>query len=606
MFLPPSCGAQGVSGYTITTMAGNGTRGYSGDGGPATSAQLSSPAGIFVDASGTLYIADQVNYRIRAVTAQGNISTVAGNGTAGYAGDGGKATSAELANPFAVAVDSSGNFYIADVTNAVIRKVTSAGTITTVAGNNTAGAGFGGDGGAGTSAQLNQPSGVAVDSSGNVFIADTVNNRIRKLTSGGTITTAAGTGVAGFSGDGLAGTKAMLNAPRGIAVDAFNNLYIADSGNQRIRKLASNGIITTVAGTGVAGFSGDGGFATSAQINRPFDVKVDSAGNLYIADYLNSRIRRVAANGGITTIAGNGRFAYTGDGGPATSATLNFPSGVAVDTSGNVYVADNQNSVIRLLTPPASLATPPSINTGGVITASQFGAFPATAPGSWIEIYGSGLAAGAGSWANSFTGVNAPTLLDGTTVTIGGQAAFLSYVSDGQVNAQVPSNVGLGPQSLFVNSPTGSSAPYTITVNATEPGMVAPPSFNIGGRQYVAALFPDNVTFAIPPGAIPGVPSRQAKPGDIIVIYGVGFGPVTPDTPAGQIVQQQTDLVSPLQIFFGQTPATLKYQGLAPQQVGLYQFNVVVPNVGSNDATPLSFTLGGVSGTQQLYIAVQD
>src|SRR5271157_2356151 len=328
-----------VSGGTITTVAGNGTSGYSGDGGPATSASLWGPSGVAVDSAGNLYIGDMVNNRIRKVSG-GTITTVAGNGTSGHSGDGGPATSASLYYPWGVAVDLAGNLYIADTYNAVIRKV-SGGTITTVAGG---GNGQLGDGGPATSASLNYPTGVALDSAGNLYIADADTQRIRKV-SGGTITTVAGNGTYGFSGDGGPATSASLGGPRGVAVDSAGNLYMAELYNMRIRQV-SGGTIKTFAGNGAFRYSGDGGPAASASLNYPTGVALDSAGNLYIADSSNNRIRGVAG-GTITTIAGNGFENFSGDGGLATSASLSLPEGVAADSAGNLYIADSGNQRIR-------------------------------------------------------------------------------------------------------------------------------------------------------------------------------------------------------------------------------------------------------------------
>ena len=328
-----------VSGGTITTVAGNGTTGFSGDGGPATSASLS-PDGLALDSAGNLYISDYANNRIRKVSG-GTIATVAGNGKAGFSGDGGPATSASLNDPAGVAIDSAGNLYISDSSNKRIRKVTGT-TIATVAGNGNLG--FSGDGGPATSASLNMPAGVAADSAGNVYVADSGNSRIRRVSSG-TIATAAGNGSYKFSGDGGPATSASLNSPSGTAVDSAGNLYIADPGNQRIRKVSS-GTITTVAGNGFIEYSGDGGPATSASLSGPEGVAVDSAGNLYIADSVNNRIRKVSG-GTITTVAGNGATGFSGDGGPATSASLFNPYGVAVDSAGNLYIADTNNNRVR-------------------------------------------------------------------------------------------------------------------------------------------------------------------------------------------------------------------------------------------------------------------
>jgi len=241
------------------------------------------------------------------------------------------------------------------------------------------------------------------------------------------------------------------------------------------------------------------------------------------------------------------------------------------------------------------------------VSASAFGGSTSIAPGSWVEIYGTGLAVDSRVWTGAdFTGMNAPTSLDGTEVTIGGQLAFIDYISPGQVNAQVPSGVGTGRQPVVVRTGAAASQAYTVTVNAEQPGLLAPPSFIIGGKQYATALFTDGTTYVLPPGAIAGLPSRRAQPGDTITFYGVGFGPVTPGIPAGQITPETNALTLPFHLFFGTTEATVSYAGLAPDAVGLYQFNVLVPSVSSNDTTPVTFTLGGLSGTQTLYLAVQN
>jgi len=345
----------------ISTLAGNGTAGYSGDGGAATSAELWAEDGVGVDSAGNVYIADTYNARIRKVTAGGSISTLAGNGTWGYTGDNGPATSAELNYPIAVAIDQSGNVYIADSGNNVVRKISTAGGISTVAGNGTAG--YSGDGGAATSAKLNSPESVAVDSSGNLYIADTNNQRIRKVTAAGGISTIAGTGTAGYAGDGGNATSAELNGPRGIALDAANIIYIADTANYRVRKVTTAGVISTAAGTGVNGFSGDGGQATSAQLASVNAIAVDTSSNIYINDGSNYRVRKVTTAGIISTVAGNGVAGYLGDGGPAIYAETTTAYGIAVDSSGTLYVADTGNSVIRKVSyasaaPAAPVFTP--------------------------------------------------------------------------------------------------------------------------------------------------------------------------------------------------------------------------------------------------------
>ena len=333
----------------LTVVAGSSTLpGYAGDGGPATSAQLMQPSGLAVDSAGNLFIADSGNNVIRMVAAAtGIISTVAGNGTPGYSGNGSLATNAELGHPRYVAVGGFDDLFITDSDNSVIRKVTAAsGIIRTVAGNGIPG--YSGDGSVATSARLS-PSGLAVDGAGNIYVSDATNSVIRKVAAGtGIITTVAGTGIAGLLGDGGLATIALLYSQDDVAADAAGNLYIADAGNTRIRKVAAaTGIITTAVGGGANSYTN--GPATSAQLTAVPSVALDGAGNIYIAD--GNVIRKVtAATATIATLAGNGKpgFAgYTGDGGPATSAQLSAASGVAVDSSGNLYISDSLNYAIR-------------------------------------------------------------------------------------------------------------------------------------------------------------------------------------------------------------------------------------------------------------------
>jgi uncharacterized protein (TIGR03437 family) len=325
----------------MTTVAGTGIGGFSGDGGAATQAQLSGPSGVAVDSAGNLYIADYGYNHVRKVS-NGFISTVAGSGASGYAGDGGSAVSASLDGPVGVAVDASGRIFISDFYNERIRLVTN-GIITTFAG---AGGGtYFGDGGPAVGAGMLITTGVAVDSTGNIFIADRGNNLIRKV-SKGTITTVAGSGAAGFSGDGGAATSAKINTPTSVAVDGAGNIYFTDYLNNRVRMVAPNSAITTFAGSGSSGFFGDGGPAYAASLSFPQGIAVDSAGNVYIADTYNNRIRKVTG-GTITTVAGNGNYGYSGDGGPATNAALADPFGVTVDSAGNIYIADTSNNRIR-------------------------------------------------------------------------------------------------------------------------------------------------------------------------------------------------------------------------------------------------------------------
>jgi len=407
-------------------------------------------------------------------------------------------------------------------------------------------------------------------------------------------------------------TAAELYKPTGLLVDSKGNLYIADNENNRIRKVdASTGIITTVAGNGNPGYSGDGGGAIEAQLWLPYAMAMDSAGDLFIADANNCRIREVVPNGTIYTIAGGYGIGYSYDGIQATFSTLNQPTSLAIDGSGNIYIADSSNNRIRKLTPQSTIPVqPPSVS--GIASASAFGAFGAAAPGSWIEIYGSNLASVQRSWTSAdFTGINAPQSLSGTSVTVGGKLAYVDFVSGYQVNVQIPGDVGTGPQPVVVKTAVGSSAPVNLTINPTQPGLLATSTFLIGNRQYVQAQFANSSTFVLPPATITGITSQRPQPGQIITLYGVGFGPVTsgqstaPSVEAGQIVQQPNTLAGQFAVYFNGVPAQVTYAGLQPGSVGLYQINVVVPNISASDLVPLTFTLNGVPGTQTLYTVVQ-
>lgn len=331
---------------TITTVAGTGSFGFKGDGGPATAAELGYPSSVFVAPSGTLYVGDTYNNRIRSVSTTGTITTIAGSGSPGYSGDGLRATSALLGNPSGMVVDSAGNLYVAEEANHRIRKITPAGLITTVAGTGDSGYRASDEGARATTAWLNRPEDVDLDAAGNLYIADTDNHRIRKVDPAGIITTVAGTTTNGYNGDGIAATSAQLSYPKGITHDPAGNLYIADWLNERIRRVDSSGIITTVAGTGTAGGTGDGNLATLARLSSPLGLAF-RGGELFIADSLNNRVRKIDAAGKISTIAGTGTAGFSGDGGAATSAMLSSPTGLSFDASGALLIGDLGNHRVR-------------------------------------------------------------------------------------------------------------------------------------------------------------------------------------------------------------------------------------------------------------------
>ena len=650
-----------ISGGTINTIAGGGTQ--LGDNGPAVNAQLAQPTDIAADSSGNVYITDSRDSAIRKVT-NGVITAFAGDEVPGFSGDGGPATAAKLTlgSRAGVAVDSSASAYICDTANNRVRKVTN-GTITTFAGSGTAG--FGGDGSAATAAQLNAPAGVAVDSSGNVYIADSMNNRIRKV-SNGVITTFAGTGVAGFGGDGGSPAAAMLNAPLSVAVDISGNVYIGDSGNVRVRKV-SGGVIATIAGTGTQGFSGDGGNAATAQLGAFPAVAADASGNIFIADFGNTRIRRISG-GIITTIAGTGASGFSGDGGPALSGEFATPAGIAVDSSGRVYVADQGNNRVRLLTPasacaysvsPLALQAPAAGGTltvtvqtssgcawtvsglpawltlsgsanftgpgsaalnaapnngaalsatitvaGVAVTVSQAAASASPLPAitsvvngasfgagiaanAYITILGSNLSSVTDIWSNAIVNGQLPTSLDSVAVTVGGQPADVEYVSPTQINAIAP-NIAAGSFPVVVTNSLGSSAPFTTAVSVFGPAFFPWP----GG--YVVATRPD-FTYAIKNGTFAGVTTAASKPGDVIILWGMGFGATSPGAPVGAEAPSTTILntANPVTVTVGGVQATVYGAALAPGFAGTFQVAIQIPpGLANGDYSVIATVMG--------------
>ena len=330
----------------LWTAAGNGGTTYAGDGGQSVTRGLNAPYGVAIDSQDRVYVADSGLHAVRRINSDGTITTIAGTGTAGSTGDGGAATTARLNTPVRLAFDTAGNLYIADSGNNKIRKVTPAGIISTVAGTGTAG--NTGDGGQATSARLRTPYDVAFGPDGSMYIADRANHKIRRVAPNGIISTFAGTGTAGYNGDGITATAARLNTPYGVDVDADGNVYIADFDNERVRKVDTNKIITTYAGTGIATIDGDGGPAVEAGLHKPMYVYAAPSGDLYIGESNNNRIRLVH-DGNIDTLAGSGVFSYLGDGGAPVFSTWQRPSAMALDSIGNLWVADRLNRRIRVI-----------------------------------------------------------------------------------------------------------------------------------------------------------------------------------------------------------------------------------------------------------------
>ena len=463
-------GTAGASG-NIITVAGTGTSGYSGTGGPAAAADLNLPVDAAVDSSGNLYIADTANLRIRKVAPSGIITTVGGNGTPPIliVRRGVPATSAGMI-PGGLTIDSSGNIYFADTAISRIRRISASGIITTVAGKGTAG--YSGDGGAATAAMLKNPSAVVADGSGNLYISDSLNHRIRRVDAAGIITTVAGNGTPGYSGDGGAATAASLNTPADVAVDSSGNIYIADTLNYRIRKVDPSGVISTVAGNGSSLYSGDGGPATGAGLTS-FGLTVDSSGNLYFADKNNQRIRKIDASGSISTVAGNGSFGYSGDWGAATAATLGSPTSVTLDGSGNLFIADTNNSAIRkvsmtgLLMPDFSAA--PVLGPPPLVV--QFTATVGASSGFTWD-FGDG---GTGTGANPQHTYQSAGVYDVSLSLAGADGATLTKTKAGYIKV-----IANAPVAAFTASVTDGPAPLAVTFTDTSTGDITGRAWEFG------------------------------------------------------------------------------------------------------------------------------
>jgi uncharacterized protein (TIGR03437 family) len=474
----------------LTRFAGTARNGYSGDGGPATGAQLHNPFGVAVDAAGNVYIADELNHRIRRVDANGTITTVAGNGMAGFSGDGGPAANAQLNDPLNVLADGSGNLFIADSGNNSIRKVTPDGLIATIAGG---GASDPGDGGPATRAVVSAPSGMAIDAGGNLYIADRQNMRVRRIAPGGTISTVAGNGTAGYSGDGGPAVAAQLYLPTTVAVDSFGNLFIADFANNVLREVSSAGVITTVG---------------ARTFYEPSGVALDGSGNLYVTDQQYDHVLKVVVSPGIASsvaVAGNGLASYSGDGGPATAAQLSLPSGVAVDASGNIYISDLLNSRVRRVTPGgiiATVAAAPNLIYPGALALDSAGNLYIADTGRSVVLKlspGGAITTVAGNGTQGYSGDGGPAtaaqLSDPTALAV--DAAGNLYIAD---NNRFVRKVS--PSGVIGTFAGGGIAGSTAVANTTFE-FLSGLAVDASGTVYIATG--SYVLKASPSGAIAGV-----------------------------------------------------------------------------------------------------
>ena len=623
-------------GGVITTAAGNGSAGFSGDGAAATSAALQEPEGVAVAPSGLLYIADTFNSRVRVVSLGGVIQTAAGTGISSFSGDGGPAVSATFFLPTDVATDNGGNLYIADYGNGRIRQVAQgqiktvvgsdsvtvvfnqapantirlngptglavdnsgdifiaeggigtgsslgigdyaiwevngAGTIFAAAGNGIEN--YSGDGGPATAAQFNRPANVVLDSLGNLYIADSANNRVRQISASGVITTVAGTGVAGYSGDGGPATKAMFKNPQGLAADADGNVYIADTGNNRIRKLLPDGTILSIVGNGNASFYGDDGNGNSASLHAPEGLYSAGGGYIYIADTGNQRIRLLLPDGAIITVAGNGTPGPAGDGGPATSAELNSPTGVTLDPAGNIYIVDQGNNKVRMVSTAGIISTLAGaangpLGDGGPPTGAALSAPSAVALDAAGNIY------------ISDTGHNRIRMISNGVISTFAGNGVCCYEGDSGAASTAELNA---PWGLVVDSSgrmfVSDSGNNAIRLIQTAPTGALP---NIGAITNGAS----NET-----GSIAG--------GEIVVVYGTGLGPaqLVAAPASSPALPQQLGGVTML---VNGTPASLLYvsanqlSAITPNSVTGANAQVVVQYLGQNSA-PVNVGLTTVS-----------
>lgn len=573
----------------ISTFAGTGAVGFSGDNGPATSAQFNRPVYVHADLSGNIFVADENNQRVRKIDpSSGTITTFAGNGARAFSGDGGPAVAASLNGVNGVCSDPSGNIYLNDTGNNRIRRVDANGVITTFAGNGSAASS--GDNGPASAAGIFLPIRCAVDANGVMYIAEQGAHRIRRVGPDGIITTMAGNGNRGFAGDGGPSSAAVLDNPTAVTVDFAGNVYFSDQSNHRIRRIAS-GTITTIAGVGTAGFAGDNGPATAARLNFPGGLAVDQAGNLYLTDGPNHRARRITRDGVIRTIAGDGNAAFSGDGGPATAASLNAAFGITLDSTGAIYLADTFNNRIRRVEPLAPTA-PPEFTATAAVNAASF--TPGFVPGGLATIFGRNL-----SPANGFVITSQspwPERLNGVAVSVGGVAARLyslvTIQGQEQISFQVPFEAPAGANvNVVIDNNGARNTAVAVALRTAQPGI-----FLIDGSNG-AFLHAD---FSVVTAANP------AARGEVLLLFLTGLGAVSPAVSSGAPAPAQEPLArttaAPALTTGGQT-AEIFYSGLAPGFIGLYQMNFRVPaNAPAGSVDVVVATGGNMSNVAKLEI----
>jgi uncharacterized protein (TIGR03437 family) len=566
----------------ITTIAGVLPSGSARDNIPAVTAPLFDPWGVAADSAGSIYISDVIDQRIKKVSPAGTINTFAGDGVYGN-------STGEIGGPRGLAFDRAGNLYVTSGSGQSVRRVTPAGDVTTVAGSGTGMGGSIGDGGLARDALLLNPFGLGADAAGNLFVADSSNQKIRRVDTSGKITTFAGTGEAGYGGDDGPAAAAKLLNPRQMAADNAGNLYVADVGNSRIRKITPAGAISTFAGNGVSGGAGDGGPATAAQLTLSGGgVAVDVAGNVYIDT--TAKIRRVdASTGVIGTIAGTGTQGFSGDGGPATSAALDTPTHLAIDSSGAIYFTDRNNTRVRKLTPaPITLA--------GVVHAATLQSGP-VAPGEIVVINGAAI----GPAQTASTQVTAAGVLGkalgGFQVLFDATPAALISAQANQITAIVPYAVaGQSSTQLKVVVSGASTNAVSIPVAGVSPGIFTQDASGTGAGTIFNADSSANS------------PSNAAAAGSVVTVLVTGEGqtkppgvdglvaPDTPPSPAAEVTAR----------IGGIDAQVINAGGVPGLAAGFFQVAVQIPDgVATGDAIPVVLTVGGVDSQPGITLSIQ-
>lgn len=563
-YFPVGYRVRKVSQGIIATVAGNGFEAYSGDGGPAILAQLSAPNAAAADNAGNLYIADWGNNRIRKVSPGGTIATVDGNGGPGSPFDGQPAASGNVGTLSGLVADGHGNVFFSDGDCSCIWKITADGVVHLFAGGHV---GYGGDGGPALQAGFLLPEGLALDSAGNLYIADTLDNRVRKVSVAGTVSTVAGNGLLGpYSGEGGQATAAVLSSPQSVALDAQGNLYISSTNIARVLKVSPAGIITTVAGNGTFGHSGDGGAATAAQLDTPAAVACDASGNLFIAE--QAAIRRVSTGGTISTIASG-----------------ISPQAIAADAAGNVYEVDGSN-VVNLVRP----ASPPAVASAASNIAG------AISPGEIVTIYGSAM--GPVELAKATPGSDGfyPTQVAGTVVTVNGIAAPLIYTWGTQVAAVVPYEITGVTAQVMVTYQGQAISTLSVPIGAAVPAIFTADS---SGTGQAAAVNQDNSINST---------AKPAHVGDVITLFATGEGQTSPTGVDGKPAAQPLPRpVLPVTVTIGGQTAQVQYAGGAPGEVaGVMQVNVTIPSgIQTGSAVPVVLQVGTAASPAGVTLAVQ-